>query len=34
MGPVNGDSHVTTKIVGTYGYAAPEYMATGNLYTT
>lgn len=32
MGPVNGDSHVTTKIVGTYGYAAPEYMATGHLY--
>lgn len=31
MGPVNGDSHVTTKIVGTYGYAAPEYMATGKL---
>ncbi|XP_004238436.2 probable serine/threonine-protein kinase PIX13 isoform X1 [Solanum lycopersicum] len=32
MGPVNGDSHVTTKIVGTYGYAAPEYMATGHVY--
>ncbi|CAN4123102.1 unnamed protein product [Withania somnifera] len=32
MGPENGDSHVTTTIVGTYGYAAPEYMATGNLY--
>lgn len=32
MGPVNGDTHVTTKIVGTYGYAAPEYMATGHLY--
>lgn len=32
MGPVNGDSHVTTRIVGTYGYAAPEYMATGHLY--
>ncbi|XP_059278819.1 probable serine/threonine-protein kinase PIX13 isoform X1 [Lycium ferocissimum] len=32
MGPVNGDSHVTTKVVGTYGYAAPEYMATGHLY--
>ncbi|PHT51317.1 Protein kinase APK1B, chloroplastic [Capsicum baccatum] len=32
MGPVNGDSHVTTRVVGTYGYAAPEYMATGHLY--
>ncbi|CAN4094094.1 unnamed protein product [Withania somnifera] len=32
MGPRNGDSHVTTKVVGTYGYAAPEYMATGHLY--
>ncbi|KAK4348922.1 hypothetical protein RND71_031677 [Anisodus tanguticus] len=32
MGPANGDSHVTTRIVGTYGYAAPEYMATGHLY--
>ncbi|CAI9117105.1 OLC1v1018441C1 [Oldenlandia corymbosa var. corymbosa] len=32
MGPANGDSHVTTQVVGTYGYAAPEYMATGHLY--
>lgn len=32
LGPMNGDSHVTTDIVGTYGYAAPEYMATGHLY--
>ncbi|KAJ6731187.1 SERINE/THREONINE-PROTEIN KINASE CX32 CHLOROPLASTIC-RELATED [Salix viminalis] len=32
LGPLNGDSHVTTKIVGTYGYAAPEYLATGHLY--
>ncbi|GER49716.1 protein kinase superfamily protein [Striga asiatica] len=31
-GPDNGNSHVTTKVVGTYGYAAPEYMATGHLY--
>lgn len=29
LGPVDGDTHVTTGIVGTYGYAAPEYMATG-----
>ncbi|XP_010663975.1 probable serine/threonine-protein kinase PIX13 isoform X1 [Vitis vinifera] len=32
LGPSNGDSHVTTRIVGTYGYAAPEYIATGHLY--
>lgn len=32
LGPTNGKSHVTTRIVGTYGYAAPEYMATGYLY--
>ncbi|WMV13945.1 hypothetical protein MTR67_007330 [Solanum verrucosum] len=25
-------SHVTTQILGTYGYAAPEYIATGFLY--
>jgi len=30
LGPLNGDSHVTTRIMGTYGYAAPEYLATGN----
>ncbi|CAA3003018.1 probable serine/threonine-protein kinase PIX13 [Olea europaea var. sylvestris] len=32
LGPTNGKSHVTTRIIGTYGYAAPEYMATGHLY--
>ncbi|KAL7127876.1 hypothetical protein ABFS83_14G279700 [Erythranthe nasuta] len=32
LGPVDGNSHVTTKVVGTYGYAAPEYLATGHLY--
>ncbi|KAB1219095.1 putative serine/threonine-protein kinase Cx32, chloroplastic [Morella rubra] len=32
LGPVNGDSHVTTRVMGTYGYAAPEYVATGHLY--
>ncbi|KAK1388632.1 putative serine/threonine-protein kinase NAK [Heracleum sosnowskyi] len=31
-GPTNGYSHVCTDVVGTYGYAAPEYVATGNLY--
>jgi serine/threonine protein kinase len=29
---VAGRSHVTTRIIGTYGYAAPEYVATGHLY--
>ncbi|XP_042753578.1 probable receptor-like protein kinase At5g59700 [Lactuca sativa] len=32
LGPVNGESHVSTRIMGTYGYAAPEYIATGRLY--
>ncbi|KZV24569.1 putative serine/threonine-protein kinase Cx32, chloroplastic-like [Dorcoceras hygrometricum] len=32
LGPSNGDTHITTDIVGTFGYAAPEYMATGHLY--
>ncbi|RCV07715.1 hypothetical protein SETIT_1G267800v2 [Setaria italica] len=31
-GPAGGSSHVTTRVMGTYGYAAPEYMATGHLY--
>lgn len=30
LGPSGGDSHVTTRVMGTYGYAAPEYIATGN----
>ncbi|CAH1430953.1 unnamed protein product [Lactuca virosa] len=32
LGPVNGESHVSTSIIGTYGYVAPEYIATGHLY--
>lgn len=32
LGPANGHSHVSTGVVGTYGYAAPEYIATGHLY--
>ncbi|KAG8390862.1 hypothetical protein BUALT_Bualt01G0127800 [Buddleja alternifolia] len=32
-GPMDGKSHVSTRIMGTYGYAAPEYMATGHLTT-
>ncbi|RLM66505.1 putative serine/threonine-protein kinase NAK isoform X4 [Panicum miliaceum] len=31
-GPTGGDSHVTTRVMGTCGYAAPEYVATGHLY--
>ncbi|WZZ07095.1 hypothetical protein YC2023_093016 [Brassica napus] len=31
-GPINGYSHVTTRVMGTQGYAAPEYVATGHLY--
>ncbi|KMT09629.1 hypothetical protein BVRB_6g130810 [Beta vulgaris subsp. vulgaris] len=32
LGPSGGNSHVTTRIMGTFGYAAPEYVATGHLY--
>lgn len=30
-GPVGDKSHVSTRIMGTYGYAAPEYIMTGKL---
>ncbi|KAL8552958.1 hypothetical protein ACS0TY_001577 [Phlomoides rotata] len=32
MGPTASKSHVTTQVMGTHGYAAPEYVATGHLY--
>ncbi|KAJ1690429.1 hypothetical protein LUZ63_014584 [Rhynchospora breviuscula] len=32
LGPTGSNSHVTTRVMGTYGYAAPEYVATGHLY--
>ncbi|PKI44823.1 probable serine/threonine-protein kinase PIX13 isoform X1 [Punica granatum] len=32
LGPKDGETHVSTRIMGTYGYAAPEYVATGHLY--
>ncbi|OWM82058.1 probable serine/threonine-protein kinase PIX13 [Punica granatum] len=31
-GPAGDESHVSTQVIGTYGYAAPEYIATGHLY--
>ncbi|XP_037441873.1 receptor-like cytoplasmic kinase 176 isoform X1 [Triticum dicoccoides] len=30
-GPVGEECHLSTRIMGTYGYAAPEYVATGHL---
>ncbi|PRQ47736.1 putative transferase, protein kinase RLK-Pelle-RLCK-VIIa-2 family [Rosa chinensis] len=32
LGPTDGESYIETKVIGTYGYAAPEYVSTGNLY--
>lgn len=32
FGPSPEESHLTTRVMGTYGYAAPEYVATGHLY--
>ncbi|KAD4982179.1 hypothetical protein E3N88_18850 [Mikania micrantha] len=32
VGPSASQSHVTTRVMGTYGYAAPEYVSTGHLY--
>ncbi|KAG5527686.1 hypothetical protein RHGRI_028577 [Rhododendron griersonianum] len=32
ISPLAGESHVTTRVMGTMGYAAPEYIATGHLY--
>ncbi|GJT63795.1 receptor-like cytoplasmic kinase 176 [Tanacetum coccineum] len=29
-GPADGQSHVSTHVMGTHGYATPEYMATGS----
>lgn len=33
LGPVGDKSHVSTRVMGTYGYCAPEYVLTGQLST-
>lgn len=29
-GPEGDDTHISTRVMGTEGYAAPEYIQTGN----
>lgn len=33
IGPKDGQDHVSTRVMGTFGYCAPEYAASGQLST-
>lgn len=33
LGPTGDKTHVSTRVMGTYGYCAPEYASTGQLST-
>lgn len=31
LGPIGDKTHISTRVMGTYGYCAPEYQRTGQL---
>ena len=33
FGPKEGEDHISTRVMGTYGYSSPEYAMTGELTT-